>query len=301
VRYEAPAFLESVLFDNKSGATESWFRHVGQGGSLRIAPGMTAMLTKRMAHHALQAPDICTPVQAVRWGQILALGGSPRLALAVNKTMLGGVLASESQEAWRLTLIHWLVNQHGLEPEQVGPIVRFALQRKRRDRRYSLQGRTPQSMERLIEEGRLRAEAKAREEARKEPEERWRYQYREFAPSGFKAGIWECGSGGRRLLWMLDEIRCNRDLIQEGRHMRHCVDTYEDYIVRGDSSIWSLRVEHAGSVRRAITIEVDPRTRKVIECRGKCNRLPKPDERRILDRWARENGLELALDWQGEA
>ncbi|MGV3719550.1 MAG: PcfJ domain-containing protein [Actinomycetota bacterium] len=300
-RYEAPKFLEAVLFNSGSSDQEAWFRHVGQGGSLRTAPGLTAPLTKRMAHHALQAPDICTPVQAVRWGQVLALGGDPWLALAVNKTILGAELASEAQEAWRLTLIHWLVNQGEIEPERVGPIVEFALCRKRRDRRYSLQGRTPQSMERLIEERRLRAEARAREQARKEPEERTRYQYREFASSGFKAGIWECGSGGRRVLWMLDEIRCNRDLIQEGRHMRHCVDSYEDYILAGASSIWSLRVEHGGVVRRAITIEVDPRTRKVIECRGKCNRLPKPDERRILERWARENGLEVALGWQCDA
>lgn len=298
VRYETPRLLEAVLFNNRASELETWFRHVGQGGSLRTAPGMTATLTKRMAHHALQAPDICTPVQAVRWGQVLGLGGDPRLALAVNKSTLGDALASSSQEAWRLTLIHWLVNQGALSPERVGPIVEFALRRRRRDRRYSMDGRTPQSIERLIEEGRLRAEARARELAREKPEERTRYQYREFAPCGLASGIWELGAGVRRQIWMLDEIRCNRDLIQEGRHMRHCVDTYEEYIVEGNSSIWSLRVEHGGTVRRAITIEVEPKTKRVIECRGKCNRLPNAEERRVLNRWVRENGLELAMYWQ---
>lgn len=297
-RYQVPAFLESAFFERDPGETESWLRHVGQGASLRTAPGMTAPLTKRMAHHALQAPDVCTPVQAVRWGQVLALGGDPQLAFAVNKSTLGDALVSEPQEAWRLAIIHWLVNHQPLEPERVKNLVDFAIRSKRRERQFSLQGRTPQSIERLIEEARMRAQARARERTREDSEEQTRYQYRQFAPSGLAAGIWEFGNGARRQIWMLDEIRCNRDLIQEGRHMRHCVATYEDYIVAGTSSIWTLRVEREGSVKRAVTIEVAPKTGQVIECRGKCNRSPNAEERRILDRWARENHLELAIDWQ---
>jgi len=297
-RYPVPTFLESVLFECERGECESWFRHVGQGASLRTAPGMTAPLTKRMAHHALQAPDVCTPVQAVRWGQVLGLGGDAQLAFSVNKSTLGNALASEPQEAWRLSVIHWLVNHQPLETNRVKSIVDFALRRKRRERQFLLQGRTPQSIERLIEEARQRAQARARERTRDDSEERTRYQYRQFAPSGLAAGIWEFGNGARRQIWMLDEIRCNRDLIQEGRHMRHCVATYEDYIVAGTSSIWTLRVEREGSVKRAVTIEVAPKTGQVIECRGKFNRSPNAEERRILDRWARENSLELAIDWQ---
>lgn len=293
-RYEVPAFLEAALFDGYADEDrESWFRHVGQGGSLRTAPGLTVPLTKRMAHHALLAPDACTVIQALRWGQVLALGGTPRLAFALNGTELGTSMESVEQEQWRQTVIQWLVNQRMLDPSQVGPIVTYVLRRRRRERSFSMQGRTPQSMLRLIQEW---SEAQAaRERERTRSGGRARYRYREFPPSGLAPGIWETGRGAQRRIWTIEEIRCNRDLIAEGREMRHCVATYEHSIAQGHSSIWSMRVERPEGVQRAVTIEVHPRRRQVVECLGKCNRMPTSDELRILERWVQENGLQLAL------
>lgn len=294
-RYEVPAFLEAVLHDHYGGELrESWFRHIGQGGSLRTAPGLTIPLTKRMAHHALQAPDTCTVIQALRWGQILALGGTPRLAYAVNGTLLGNSMESAAQEAWRATVIHWLVNQSMLDPTQVEPIVTYVLWRHRRERRFSMQGRTPQSVLRLVQE--LNEENAARERERTRKAGRSRYTYREFPRSRFSPGIWETGRGAQRWIWTIEEIRCNRDLIAEGREMRHCVATYEESILEGASTIWSMKVERPEGIQRAVTIEVCPRTRSVVECLGKCNRAPLPEERRILERWAAENGLKIEVE-----
>jgi len=293
-RYEVPAYLEAVLRDvYVDDARASWFRHISQGGSLRTASGLTIPLTKRMAHHALQAPDTCTVIQALRWGQVIALGGSPRLAYAVNGSPLGYTMESAEQETWRQSLIHWLVNQSMLDPVQVEPIVSFVLRRRRRERQFSMQGRTPQSVLRLIQE---REEQNAvRERERTRQVERSRYLYREFPRTHFSPGIWETGRGAQRWIWTIEEIRCNRDLIMEGREMRHCVATYEDSILEGRSSIWSMKVERPEGVQRAVTIEVRPGTRSVVECLGKCNRAPLPEERRILERWARENGLKVEL------
>jgi hypothetical protein len=302
VRYEAPTFLEAVLHDQYgSDGREGWFRHVGQGGSLRTAPGVTMPLTKRMAHHALQAPDTCSVIQALRWGQVMALGGSPRLAFAVNGTALGCSMESAAQEAWRTTVIQWLVNQPMLDPVHVEPIVIFVLRRQRRERKFSMQGRTPLSVLRLIREwqeqhaARERQREQARERERNEDRSRYRYRYREFPLSGIAPGIWETGRGAQRWLWTIEEIRCNRDLMMEGREMRHCVATYEDSILNGSSSIWSMKVERSDGVQRAVTIEVCPRTRRVEECLGKCNRAPTAEERRMVERWAQDNGLTVEL------
>lgn len=301
-RYDVPPFLEAVLHDPYgSDGREGWFRHVGQGGSLRTAPGVTMPLTKRMAHHALQAPDACSVIQALRWGQVLALGGSPRLAFAVNGTVLGYSMESAVQEAWRTMVLRWLVNQSMLDPVHVEPIVTFVLRRQRRERKFSMQGRTPQSVLRLIREweeqhaARERQREQERERERTEDRSRYRYRYREFSPSGIAPGIWETGRGPQRWLWTIEEIRCNRDLIVEGREMRHCVATYEDSILNGSSSIWSMKIERPEGVQRAVTIEVCPRTRRVAECLGKCNRYPTADERRMVERWAQENGLTVEL------
>jgi hypothetical protein len=295
-RYEVPAFLEAVLFDGYVGEDrESWFRHVGQGGSLRTAPGLTVPLTKRMAHHALLAPDACTVIQALRWGQVLALGGTPRLAFALNGTELGRTMVGVEQEQWRQSVIQWLVNQRMLDPSQVDPIIAYVLRRRRRERSFSMQGRTPQSVLRLIQEWKEEAAARERERVRNRSRGRSRHYYRELQQSGFAPGIWETGRGAQRRIWTIEEIRCNRDLIAEGREMRHCVATYEHSIVQGHSSIWSMRVERPEGVQRAVTIEVHPHRRQVVECLGKCNRLPTSDELHILERWVQENGLKLAL------
>lgn len=293
-RYEVPVYLEQVLHDQYGAELwGEWYRHVGQGGSLRAAPGLTIPLTKRMAHHALQAPDTCTVLQALRWGQVIALGGSPRLAYAVNGTLLGCTMESAEQEAWRTTVLQWLVNQPLLDPVHVEPIVSFVLRRRRRERKFSMQGRTPQSVLRLIQERAEQQAALVRERTRMV--ERSRYRYQEFPPSGLAPGIWEMGRGSQRGIWTIEEIRCNRDLMVEGREMRHCVATYEDSILEGNSSIWSMRVERPEGMVRAVTIEVCPRTRRVAECLGKCNRAPTPEERRFVERWASENGLKVEL------
>lgn len=295
-RYEVPAYLDAVLLDGYSDSVRgSWFRHIGQGGSLRTVPGLTVPLTKRMAHHALQAPDACKVIQALRWGQVIALGGTPRLAYAVNGTELGRSMESEVQEAWRQSVLQWLVNQRMLDPSQVGPIVAYVLRRRRRERRFSMQGRTSQSVLRLIQEWEEAEQAREREWARQRNTDRLRYYYRELPATGFAPGIWETGRGTQRRIWTIEEIRCNRDLIAEGREMHHCVATYEGSIMQGRSSIWSMKVERPEGVQRAVTIEVNPISREVLECLGKCNRAPAPEELRILERWVQENGLKLAV------
>lgn len=296
-RYEVPAFLDAVLFNYGHSEHESWFRHVGQGGSLRTLPGLTIPLTKRMAHEAFRAPADCTPLQALRCGQVRALGGPDELVRCVNETSLGRSTGSREQEAWRGGLIHWLANQWPFDPDLVEPIVEFALHRRRRDRRFSLKGRTPESLQRLLAERDRREAERARERvaANEGNRSRQSYRYREFHESGFQPGIWEFGRGAGRKIWMLDEIRCNRDLLQEGRSMQHCVGGYVENVLQGTSSIWSLRVERGRRAVRALTIEVDPKERTIVECRGKCNRLPNSDERKVLELWAKENNLTLDL------
>ncbi|KKL04485.1 hypothetical protein LCGC14_2615620, partial [marine sediment metagenome] len=43
--------------------------------------------------------------------------------------------------------------------------------------------------------------------------------------------------------------------------------------------------------RRHLTIEVDPVGKAVVQARGLANRLPKPQEKAILNKWATASGL----------
>ena len=293
-RYEVPAFLDYVLLHYVPDYQQKWFRHVGQGGSLRTAPGMTPPLTKRMAHWALLAPAHCSAIEAVRWGQVRGLGGSPALAEAVLRCpRLSFGWLDAPGEAWRQGLLHWLVNHPELEPAELRKIVDYADGRRLRDRTFSLQGRTPASVLRLNEEWEQRTAARARNQTR--DGSGGGYQYRKFAPCGLESGIWETGRGNWRKVWTVEEILCNRDLIREGRLMQHGVADYEGLVLEGVSAIWSVQVEAGHRQQRALTVEVRPNNRTVVQARGKCNRQPNSDERKVLELWARENGLTVEV------
>jgi hypothetical protein len=90
-------------------------------------------------------------------------------------------------------------------------------------------------------------------------------------------------------IWTMDEILCSRELVREGAVMRHCLATYVDDVLEGSCSIWSLRCDS----QRALTVEVKPARRLVVQARGEMNRRASASEPAMLRRWAQENRLEV--------
>ena len=97
-------------------------------------------------------------------------------------------------------------------------------------------------------------------------------------------------------VWTITELLTSRALFLEGQAMRHCVATYAERCVRRQTSIWSMQVENKRGRHRLLTIEVDLPKRTICQARGKCNRLPQPAEREVMDRWAAQQGLRIA-EW----
>lgn len=73
-RYAVPRFMDRAWFGDEN-EHRRWFIHIGNGHNIRTARGLPVTLTKKMAHHVLQAPDDFTVQEALRWGQARALGG----------------------------------------------------------------------------------------------------------------------------------------------------------------------------------------------------------------------------------
>jgi hypothetical protein len=74
--------------------------------------------------------------------------------------------------------------------------------------------------------------------------------------------------------------------------MRHCVASYAAKCIAGQASIWSLRRRAGGNTGRLLTIELD-RQNRAIQVRGFANRSACPEERKLLERWARARGVPL--------
>jgi hypothetical protein len=281
-RYPVPPVVDQLLFRTQPGVREDWFRRLGDGRNLRLLPGMTAVLTKKMAHLALQAPEDLDFVKAIRQGQVYAMGGGKRLARALFATPMGFHLGTESQESRRLTLIQWLIQQPRLDPAQIRPIYDYTHYRWEREPGFRLAGRSPTALLELIEGWQLELG---------ETSELLRSGRRDYPASGLSPGEWHIGAGLDRTTWRMVEVLNSRDLIAEGKAMRHCVATYDTSLAGGWCSVWSLRTERFGVEQRALTVEVHLSSDQVVQARGKCNRFPNAEEAHILVLWARQNGL----------
>ena len=66
--------------------------------------------------------------------------------------------------------------------------------------------------------------------------------------------------------------------------MRHCVRIYDRRCHQGDSAIFSVRADD----KRVLTLELTPRTRRIAQVHGKCNRDPSTGERALVERWLAE-------------
>jgi PcfJ-like protein len=305
-RYPMPRFTTSVWLHGKRGERvpqHQWYKRLGAGESLRDL-ALPMHVTKRVAHLFRQAPDHLTVIAALRWSQVHALGGDELLARAVLATRLGRRLENES--FWE-TAIQFFVRHPDLEPAQVGPIVDFLQHRKFECREgvdadgmfgpqpppdpdFTLKGRTPASLLRLVEAWHEELGTKA------VAERRWpRSRLGEFRfIEKVAASSTEREPQLEARVWTISELCSSTELLLEGRVMRHCVATYVVPCLQRRTSIWSMQLETRLGQRRVVTVEVDPATRLIRQVRRKCNRLPSEAELQILGMWAQRERLTFA-------
>ena len=93
------------------------------------------------------------------------------------------------------------------------------------------------------------------------------------------------------------QIKSLKELVLEGTLMNHCVGTYGEYCVRGESSIWSVReVFQHRKTKKLLTIEVEEKEKRISQINGKNNRFAKDHEMQWIKTWAEREGLTIADD-----
>lgn len=300
-RYPVPRLFVSAWLgadDASRLAEQEWCIAHGAGRRLRDVPDLPLRLTRRMEHILLTSPPHLPIRAAMRRAELLGLDAPPGLVDAILQTDLAADLTEG--EFWR-SAMHFFVNHwDALGATRVKAIVDFLYATRVRsspcatpdgvvlqpppDPRFSLAGRTPQSLQRLVDA--WHAELGRRH-----------HTGRSWTPSGWSGLRYldaaEPDAPATR--WHIEELLHSGALLAEGRTLHHCVATYEWSCIRGAASIWSLRRQAAeGEARPVYTIEVDPRTRTIVQIRGKRNRHAAGHPRRIIATWARQERLTLA-------
>ncbi len=284
---QAESFHRDVFDGSPSSWARLWFGHFSRdfhGDPVHPRP---LTMTKRMAYHFLAAPEPFDCIRALRWSQVMGFGGRSWLAKALDLTRISWQLWDPEEEEWWAGVIQWLVTQRGLRRNDVTPVLDYVYSQRygvpklnlapRPD--FSLKGRTPGALREKVKEWHADlAQLQSLTEV-------------EFPKSGVRPGRYEAMVGGDVGVWTVDQILTSAALYEEGRAMRHCVATYYQQVERGSFSVWSMKLRRGDLLKRAVTIQV--KERRIIQCRGRCNRHPRPEERRVLGRWAGENNLKI--------
>lgn len=281
-KYAVAGFMDSAWFQGaapEATQRQDWFIHVGSGKNIRTAENLPIELTKRMAHLLMQAPSHYTIDQALRWTQVVGMGGSEELAEAVLRSRLGTSFARE--EFW-VGVVKFLVYNPLLDPEYVEPIVEYIHHQKFTPQEvrapdgsvrlgdpphpgFSMRGRHMEPLLELVDEWR----------GEREKEER--LAVHSWDPCGVAGLTYEDASphGDGIVRWTVRELTTGKELTAEGKAMSHCVSSYLQSCRQGKVSIWSVGVEDEDGKRRSIlTACLKNDIRTVNQARGRHNALP---------------------------
>jgi len=293
--YDVPVFMDDVWLSGKK-KQQHWFVHIGNGNNIRTATGLPVSLTKKMAHHYLQAPDNYSVLEAFRWAQIQSLGGDKALCDSIAVTQLGRRFKDD--EFW-LSVIRFFINTPMFDRAQVHPIIDYIWNEKHVDvYDYNAQGNwinTGPTQPNFTMRGRSMATLLDQVEA-------WHQRLGRCTHSN-SASRWQrwvvdnfrlvegTESADTYRVWSIRELLTSHELIAEGRKQKHCVASYASSCVNGHTSIFTMDMCDYEGERKLLTIEVGRRMRTVYQVRGRRNRLPTKTEALVVRRWVEHNDL----------
>ncbi len=296
--YPVPGFMDSA-WDLPAGPEgfrqQAWCIRLGRGASV-LELNLPLALTRKMAHYVRLAPDHHTVPQALRYGEIRGLGANEDLAREIVIGRLGRKI--EHPEFWR-TVLWFFVKHPELPLDQVNPVIDFIQETKFGGEEiltehgvarrappwpaFSMEGRTPKSMLRLVDAWHLELGR-----TKKSGSFAW-------PPSGLQGFHFLEKLEETDHEWIIRELLDSGALFDEGKAMRHCVYTYAPCCRRGETTIWSLRLRVEDREKRMATIEVDPRKRLIIQARAKSNRRPGVRSLEVLRQWAAWARLQIGV------
>ncbi|RWF55797.1 MAG: hypothetical protein EOS50_13010 [Mesorhizobium sp.] len=303
-RYPVSAALEGIWLDasgldaSEVALRKAWYIAVARGDSLYKA-GANAWLSRKEVHCFLNLSGDFTFDEAFQVAIARSYTDDPGLAARLARTKVARTPRGE--------LVFWrevtrFFCGHPASKEEIDDLCDYIGAMHQRDAAYTLKGRTLASLRRQMLEWHRdiaaieRIEAMRRRAAGRAPRTAgMQSQGRAWDGSRLEDWEWqpsskEAKAHGER--FFVRQLKTAEDLVAESRAMHHCVSMYAAKCIAGNASIWVLRRTALGKVERLLTIELDQQNRAV-QVRGFGNRLASPEERKIVERWAKAREVVL--------
>jgi len=303
-RYPVAAHLEQIWIDGAGlGGDEidlrkRWYIVAAGGGSLYRA-GASALLSRKEVHAFLNPLGTVGFDEALWQAIARSYTDDPAIVTRIARSRIARTPRGELA-FWREAAQFFCT--HPTTIEEMDDLCDYIAQRRRRERRFSLKGRSLAALRRLMQEWHRDLAAIARIQAARQRAEMARHRAAARAAElsahwpGASLAEWSWSPSAKAFAkhdeYVITQLRTAEDLVAESRAMRHCVASYAAKCIAGHASIWSLRRRHAGKTERLLTIELD-RGHRAVQVRGFANRVAFTDERKILERWAKARGINL--------
>lgn len=306
-RYPVAEHLERIWIDANGLVPDEvllrkhWYVVAAGGGSLYRA-GAGEWLSRKEVHAFLNPPGRLG-FDAAFWLAIArSFSSDLGLALRIAHSKIAGTPRTQLA-FWRVLARFYCANPTTVE--EMNDMLDYLADCHRRDPGFALKGRTIASLGRQMRAWHRDLATIARIEAARRRAEQARARAQGvFAPDASAEGSWSGAAiddwswisspkdRSKREEYRIVQLLTAADLVAETRAMHHCVASYAAKCIAGRASIWSLRRRAAGVTQRLLTIELDPQ-RRAIQVRGFANRLARPDERKVLERWAKARCISL--------
>ena len=284
VKYGIPKFMykwfDKVNFDSY---IFDYVFCIAQGGSFQKL--VKGILTKKECIEFLKAPDDSSFEEAV-WFAKMKLKNIPIKFIngLLKKDIFQRVDIFDEEELEKYTeIIDFFAKYHEEIDkntfDEISDFIRHSY-RIHGEEPFSLKGRTVNSVKVLsntwhIETQNLKIGKNTYWKA-KDLKEPWLYEEEK-----------------NNVIWEVTELTSTKDLINEGRINRHCVGSYLLSVSNGDCVIYSLRLFDSRTLEemRKSRITMEKRHNELVQCRGLQNRLPNPEENRIIRKFASKMNL----------
>jgi hypothetical protein len=297
--YKVPTFLTSCWYATDSAADRKrgWFVEHARGASFRSL-NLPNVMTRKMEHIFLASRDHLSIEKAIRSAELVALGVPDEFVRAIMATRVATDF--RHGEFWRTFWMFLVANAGDVDAGQIGPMIDY-IQAIRHDcvtvdtpsgsrivdppqPAFSMKGRTVNSMLRMMRDWH-------RSLGRGNATLSWARS--RIQPWVLEESSRDDAETPKR--WQMMELTNSAQLRTEGEALHHCVASYADRCYRGTSSIWSLRMWRSEIVHHVLTIEVDPKSRTVIQARGRRNRAATGKSLQLLQDWAVRERLRIAI------
>ncbi len=301
-KFDVPEFLNTAWMNNdkRYQREQNWLLHIGNGRNIRTAPDLPLPLTKRLAHYFLQSPSEYTIDGAFRWAQIRSMGGSR----SFTKSVMACYIAEEFKYAdfW-LSVYRWLIANPSFPVKEYQSLFEFLYAEKfyrsipdedwtinkyyPRQPNLSMSGRTTES---LLKQIKLSRERINREDCGL-ANRTWK------GTSFLDCPEWKFEED--KMIYSIQELLKEKDLMEEGKAMQHCVASYATSCFQRYSSIWSLRRQDCltGRRKRLVTIEVNPQKKTIVQIKGRSNRAPELAELTIIKKWSQQAKIDFGVNY----